>query len=454
MTIPATMEKDPLHNDRPDTKPKNRVRVRPGHELSGAVRVPGDKSISHRALILGSLASGTTEVRGWLPAGDTLATLNCMRALGVKIERHDDTTLTVHGVGLDGLEQPDEMLDCVNAGTLMRLLVGVLAGQQFSSVLDGSEQLRRRPMGRVTNPLRLMQANIEEDDGRAPLHISPAHLQAITYKMPVASAQVKSCLLLAGLYATGDVSVVEPGPARDHTERMLMAMGANLTIEGNTITIHDTPQLNPLDLTVAADISSAAFILVAGALLGRDEVRIEGVGVNPTRTGILDVLAQMGLDVEQQNPRDEGGEPVADLVFGGQALQGTSIAGEVVVRMIDEFPALMVAATQSQGRTEVADAKELRVKETDRIAVMAAELRKMGAVIDEREDGFVVNGPQLLHGAVVDGHDDHRVAMSLVIAGLLANGETIVEDAKCINDSFPGFVEVLQTLGADVEWVA
>jgi 3-phosphoshikimate 1-carboxyvinyltransferase len=434
------------------TTTRTRVRVRPGRELSGTVRVPGDKSISHRALILGALATGVTEVRGWLPAGDTLATLNCMRALGVNIEQHDDTTLTVHGVGLDGLEQPTETLNCVNAGTLMRLLVGVLAGQQFTSVLDGSDQLRKRPMGRVTNPLRLMHANIEEDDGRAPLYMSPSFLQGITYKMPVASAQVKSCLLLAGLYAAGDVTVIEPGPARDHTERMLTAMGANLSINGNTITLHDTSQLHPLNLTVPGDISSAAFVLVAGALLGRDTIRIEGVGVNPTRTGILDVLTQMGLDVQQDNPRNEGGEPVADLVLSGQALQGTSIGGAVVVRMIDEFPALMVAATQARGRTEVTDARELRVKETDRIAVMASELRKMGATIDEREDGFMLSGPQMLKGATVDGHDDHRVAMSLVLAGLLANGETVVEDARCINDSFPGFVEVLQTLGADVEW--
>lgn len=436
-----------------ETDTKTRVLVRPGRELTGTVRVPGDKSISHRALILGALASGTTEVRGWLPAGDTLATLNCMRALGVTIDQRDNTTLTVHGVGLDGLEQPATTLNCVNAGTLMRLLVGVLAGQQFTSVLDGSDQLRRRPMGRVTNPLRLMHANIEEDDGRAPLYISPSALEGMTYKMPVASAQVKSCLLLAGLYAAGDMTVVQPGPARDHTERMLLAMGANLDINGNTITLHDTPRLNPLDLTIPGDISSAAFVLVGGALLGHGDVRIEGVGANPTRTGILEVLAQMGLEIRSENPREEGGEPVADLVFGGQALQGTSIAGNVVVRMIDEFPALMVAATQAQGRTEVSEAHELRVKETDRIAVMAAELRKMGATIDERKDGFTLSGPQMLHGAVVDGHDDHRVAMSLVLAGLLANGETVVEDATCINDSFPGFVEVLQTLGADVEWI-
>lgn len=434
-------------------EPKTRVRVRSGREISGAVRVPGDKSISHRALILGSLADGKSEIRGWLPAGDTLATLNAMQALGVKIERHDDTTLTVYGVGLDGLEEPADSLDCVNAGTLMRLMVGVLAGQQFPSVLDGSQQLRSRPMGRVTNPLRLMGANVEENDGRAPLHISPAFIKGITYKMPVASAQVKSCLLLAGLYASGTTTIIEPGPARDHTERMLKAMGANLRIEDNTISISDTPSLKALDLTIPGDISSAAFVLVAAALLAKDTVRIEGVGINATRTGILDALMAMGVSIGHENTHETGGETVADLVLGACPLYGTDIQGDLVVRMIDEFPALMVAATQAKGNTTVSEAHELRVKETDRLAVMAAELRKLGAVIDEYEDGFALSGPQLLKGAVVDGHDDHRVAMSMVIAALVAEGETIVEDAKCIHDSFPGFVELMQSLGADVQWI-
>ena len=437
------------------TDVKTRVRVRGGRELAGTVRVPGDKSVSHRALILGALTNGQTEVSGWLPAGDTLATLNCMRALGVQIDRHDDTTLTVHGVGLTGLEQPEEPLDCVNAGTLMRLLVGVMAGQPFTSVLDGSDQLRRRPMGRVTNPLRLMGANIEEDDGRAPLHVGGAYLKGMTYKMPVASGQVKSCLLLAGLYASGKTIVIEPGPARDHTERMLAAMGANIMIDSNTIVLDETPELQAIDITVPGDISSAAFVLIAAALHGHGEIRIEGVGINPTRTGILDVLKAMGVQVQAENEREASGEPIADLVLTGTPLQGTEISdtNDTVVRMIDEFPALMIAASQARGQTTVRGAKELRVKETDRIAVMAAELRKLGAEIDEYDDGFAIMGPQLLHGGVVDGHDDHRVAMSLVLAGLLADGETIVEDAKCINDSFPGFVEVMQALGADVEWI-
>ena len=428
------------------------LRVRPGGSLAGTVSVPGDKSLSHRALILGALAGGTSQVRGWLSAGDTQATLSCMRALGVTIDQHDDTTLTVHGRGLNGLQAPAAPLDCANAGTGMRLLAGVLAGQRFASILDGSEQLRRRPMGRITKPLRAMGANIE-DDGHAPLHIHPAQLHSHWYAMPVASAQVKSCLLLAGLFADGPVTVVEPGPARDHTERLLRAMGANVQIDGAAITLTPGATLQPLDLRVPGDISSAAFVLVAALLCAGDEVRVSGAGINPTRTGILDILAQMGATITQENARDENGEPVADLVTRRAALHGVTVGGELIVRAIDEFPALMVAATQAEGETIVSEAAELRFKETDRIAVMAGELRKLGAVIEERPDGFAVSGPQRLRGARVDGHDDHRVAMALAVAGLVADGETLIGDAGCVHDSFPGFVETLQTLGAAAEWV-
>lgn len=432
---------------------KTRVRVRPGRGLKGSVRVPGDKSISHRALILGALASGKTEVRGFLPAGDTLATLACIQDLGVNVEQHDASTLTVHGVGMDGLEQPNQALNCMHAGTGIRLLAGVMAGQAFPSVLDGSSQLRKRPMKRITDPLRLMGASIQDQEGRAPLHIESAVLKGITYKMPVASAQVKSCLLLAGLFANGPTTIIEPGPARDHTERMLRAMGVQVENKENSVIIHPPSTLNPLDLTIPGDISSAAFLLVAGALNAQGTVRIEGVGVNDTRTGILEALQQMGADIHQENLREEGGEPVADLVVSPSPLRGVYIAGDLVVRMIDEFPALMVATTQAKGKSSISEAHELRVKETDRIAVMTQELRKLNANIQEYDDGFSLMGPQLLKGAVVDGHDDHRVAMSLIITGLLAMGETIVEDARCVNDSFPGFVETLQALGADVAWI-
>jgi 3-phosphoshikimate 1-carboxyvinyltransferase len=428
------------------------IRIRPGGKLAGSVGVPGDKSISHRALILGALADGTSRIRHFLPAGDTRATLDCVRALGVTVEQHDDTTLTIHGRGLHGLQAPSTTLNCVNAGTGIRLLAGVMAGQPFASVLDGSEQLRRRPMGRITAPLRQMGANIE-DDGHAPLYFRPSRLHGITCEMPVASAQVKSCLLLAGLFADRPTAIIEPGPARDHTERMLHAMGAGVQVCGGQVTITPADSLRPLDLTIPGDISSAAFILAAAAFAAAGSVTIQGVGVNPTRTGILDILAAMGAEIEQTNPRDEGGEPVADLVVQRGTLRGTNIGGDWVVRAIDEFPALMAAAAQAEGETIVTDAAELRVKETDRIAVMAGELRKLGAEIEERADGFRVVGPQKLRGAVVEGHDDHRVAMALAVAGLAAEGETFIHDAACVNDSFPGFVETLQSLGADMEWV-
>lgn len=433
------------------TKP-NKIRVRSHGKLTGTVSVSGDKSLSHRALIFGALAAGKSEIRGWLPAGDTLATLDCIQKLGVTVERHDNTTLTVHGRGLHGLQAPSEVLNCVHAGTAIRLLAGVMAGQAFPSVLDGSEQLRRRPMRRVTEPLRLMGAIVEDMDGKAPLRFSPTTLKGIIYEMPMASAQVKSCLLLAGLFAEGETTIIEPGPARDHTERMLSAMGATLMQENHTVRIQPNPTLRALNLTIPGDPSSAAFLLVAGSCIPDAEITITGVGINETRVGILEALQEMGGQVDIVNVRDEGGEPTADLRVKAAPLEGMTIEGELVVRMIDEFPILMVGATQSVGETWVRNAEELRVKETDRIAVMANELRKLGAVIEETPDGFKVQGRQLLRGAVVNGHDDHRVAMSLVIAGLLADGETLVEEARCVEDSFPTFVEALQALGADVTW--
>ena len=427
------------------------IRVRSGGLLAGRTGVPGDKSLSHRALILGALADGSSAVRGFLPAGDTLATLGCIRALGVAVAERDGV-LTVAGRGLGGLSAPAAPLNCVHAGTAMRLLAGVLAGQPFASVLDGSDQLRRRPMRRITDPLRQMGARIEDTDGRAPLRFAPARLCGISYAMPVASAQVKSGLLLAGLFADGPVTVIEPGPARDHTERMLRAMGARLDVAGNRVTIQPGGALRPLDMTIPGDISSAAFVLAAALLSAGGPVTVAGVGVNPTRTGVLDILAAMGAPVDTLDLREEGGEPVADLVVGRAALHGAAVGGEVIVRAIDEFPVLMVAATQAAGETIVRDAAEMRVKETDRLAVMTAELRKLGAEIEERPDGFRVKGPQMLRGAVVDGHDDHRVAMALAVAGLVAQGETVIAGARCVHDSFPGFVETMQALGADMTW--
>lgn len=390
------------------------------------------------------LANGKTEVRGWLAAGDTEATLGAVRALGIQVDRHDTHTLTVHG----GNPQKSDMpLDFINAGTGIRLAAGIMAGQSFPSVLDGSYQLRRRPMKRITNPLQEMGAKITATDGKCPLNIEPIQLKGIRYDMPMASAQVKSAVLLAGLFAEGETTVIQPGSARDHTEIMLKAMGADIQVDGNEITVQSGAELKPMDLTVPGDFSSAAFLIVAGLIIPDSDLTIEGVNLNVTRTGLLDVLQAMGAKIDITETATEAGERVGDIRVQYSELSGIEIGGDTVVRMIDEFPVLMVAALYSNGETVVRDAKELRVKETDRIAVMAQELRKLGATIEEREDGFTIVGRQTLTGSTVDGHDDHRVAMSLTIAGLLADEMTVITDAQCASDSFPGFADALLNLG-------
>jgi len=409
------------------------------------VRVPGDKSISHRALLLGALAYGSSQIRGFLPCGDCLATLACLRALGVEVETHDPTTLTIHGRGLYGLRPPAVPLNCARSGTTMRLLAGILAGQPFESTLTGAPQLLRRPMRRITEPLRRMGAEIEDTGGHAPLAVCGRRLRGCDHTLTIASAQVKSALLLAGLYAGGPTTIHQPGPARDHTERMLTAMGANVEISGLTVTLSPSPPL-PLSLNIPGDISSAAFPLVAAALLPGSEVTIESVGVNPTRTGLLDVLRAMGAELALDNEREQGNEPVADVTVRASDLAGVEVGGDTVVRMIDEFPVLAVAATQAHGATVVRDAAELRVKETDRIALLVAELRALGARIDALPDGFIIEGPTLLHGAVVDSHGDHRLAMALAVAGMVAEEEVVIENVECIADSFPGFVELMRRL--------
>lgn len=426
--------------------------------------MPGDKSISHRTLLLGALAGGETHAEGWLPAEDCLATLRVLRALGVEITRPSPTSVRVHGVGLRGLREPADVLDCGGSGTTMRLLAGILAGQPFTSVLTGNPALRRRPMGRIATPLRAMGATVlsREMDGRekAPLTIRGAQLRAIDYELPVASAQVKSAILLAGLYADGETSVHEPGPARDHTERLLTAMGATLQCEGRRITVRP-PQvpLRPLrgpggePYRIPADISSAAFLLVAASLVRGSLVALPAVGVNQTRTGILEILKVMGADMTAANRAGDEIEPIADLTVKGTELEAAEIGGDVVVRAIDEFPVLAVAATQAAGRTTVRDAAELRVKESDRIAAVVAELRKLGGAIDETPDGFSVAGPVRLRGADVDSHMDHRLAMALAVAGLVADGPTTICNAEVIDDSFPGFVEMMRSLGAEMMWV-
>lgn len=422
--------------------------LRPGGRLRGSITVPGDKSISHRAVMLAAIAPGVSRIRNWLAAGDTEATLGAMRDLGARIERHDASTLTIEGGPLRPSPNP---LNLMNAGTGIRLLAGIMAGQPFASVLDGSEQLRRRPMKRITAPLTQMGADIAATAGCCPLTIRPAPLRGTRYDMPVASGQVKSAVLLAGLFADSPTTVTQPGPARDHTERMLGAMGVRIDSEddaGNCLTLYPNGQLNPLDITVPGDPSSAAFPLVAGLLAPDSDLTIAGVDLNPTRIGLLDVLAEMGADFTISKRSPQAGEPVGDIRVKSSVLRGVDIGGDTVVRMIDEFPILMVAAAQAEGVTTVRDARELRVKETDRIAVMAAELRKLGAVIEEREDGFRIVGPQKLSGGQVDGHDDHRIAMSLTIAGLIAAEGATVTDAACAGDSFPGFAETLISCGA------
>lgn len=428
--------------------------------LRGTVTVPGDKSISHRAVMLASLTSGTSHIRRWLPAGDTLATLAAMQALGVAIAiRQPDPhawDLTITGRGLDGLQVPAGVLDCRNAGTCMRLLAGILAGQSFPSTLDGSEQLRRRPMRRIVAPLRQMGANIEAADDKAPLHIRPGRLHGFRYEMPVASAQVKSALLLAGLYAAGPTHVYQPGPARDHTERLLAALGVELHVDGGWITLTPpaTRSLTPVQLTVPADPSSAAFLQVAATIVPHSQVTITNVGLNETRTGLLDLLAAMGADLAVSGRRETGGEPAGDLTCRFAELHATDAAGEVVVRAIDEFPVWAVAASQAAGSSTLRDAAELRVKEVDRISVLAGELRRLGVVLAEQADGFTVVGPGRVQGGQVDSHGDHRLGMALAVAGLVAASPVYIQHADCIADSFPGFVSTMQALGAQMAWIA
>lgn len=430
------------------------LKIRSNGPLIGRCSVPGDKSISHRAVIFGSIAEGSSHIRNFLDGHDCRATMNIMRAMGVRIDEINRTRLEVHGVGLDGLQEPADVLDCDNSGTTMRLLAGLLAGQEFVSVLSGTSQIRGRPMARIVDPLHTMGAQIfGRQGGRyAPLTLVPSRLSAIEYEMPVASAQVKSCILLAGLYAHGLTVVHQPGPARDHTERMLNSMGAPVSALGNT-THSERPQspLEPLNILIPGDISSAAFLLVGASALPDSKLTIVDVGVNATRTGIVDALSEMGANIRRRARPLQGGEPVADLIVSGGGLKGLDFGGEQLVTMIDELPVLAVAATQAEGRTVVQDAQELRVKETDRIATTVSELKKMGAQIQETADGFIVDGPTRLTGAAVDSHGDHRLAMALAVAGVIAEGETTIHNAHVTADSFPGFESTLRALNVDVQ---
>jgi 3-phosphoshikimate 1-carboxyvinyltransferase len=425
-----------------------KLTIQPVQALQGTLKLPGDKSITHRALLLSALADGASRITGYLDGEDCRATMGCLRTLGAQVERHNGHELVVRGHGWEGWRPPHRALDCVRSGTTMRLLAGLLAGQPFDSVLGGEPQLLRRPMQRIITPLEQMGGRIEgREGGLPPLAISGRPLHAITYELPMASAQVKSAILLAGLRAQGETTVVEPGPSRDHTERMLRARGVAVESEGLSHRVTGpVGNLNPLDTRVPGDFSSAAYFLVAAAIVPDSEVTLWNIGINPTRTGLLDVLREMGAEIVSLNRRDESGEPVADLWVRAHALQGVEVGGELVPRMIDEFPILALAATQAEGTTVVRDAAELRVKETDRIATTVESLRALGAQIEGTPDGFVVEGPTPLIGAPVNSHGDHRLAMTLAIAGCMARGETIIHGAECIGDSFPGFQESLYAL--------
>ncbi|HFD79140.1 MAG TPA: 3-phosphoshikimate 1-carboxyvinyltransferase [Gammaproteobacteria bacterium] len=425
--------------------------VEPGGALRGRLRVPGDKSISHRSVMLGSLAEGTTRISGFLEGEDSLATLNAFRAMGVDIEGPDGGRVVVRGVGLHGLKAPAGALDLGNSGTSMRLLSGLLAGQAFDSELVGDASLMSRPMRRVTEPLARMGARIDSTEkGTAPLRIHGGRqLRGIDYELPVASAQVKSCLLLAGLYAEGRTCVREPAPTRDHTERMLAGMGYALEREAGRVCLQGGGRLEAVDIDVPADISSAAFFLVGASIAPGSELVLEHVGTNPTRTGVLEILRLMGADIELLDERDVGGEPVADLRVRHAPLHGIDIPVEQVPLAIDEFPALFVAAACAEGRTRLSGAEELRVKESDRIQVMGDGLQALGVDARPTPDGMIIEGGPI-GGGRVHSHGDHRIAMSFAMAALRAQGSIDIDDCANVNTSFPGFVELASAAGLSV----
>lgn len=419
----------------------------PGAPLHGTLDVPGDKSISHRAIMLAAIADGVSRIDGFLEGEDTRVTAAIFRRLGVRIEAPEPGVRIVHGVGVDGLQAADAPLDCGNAGTTMRLLTGLLAGQRFDSVLVGDPSLSKRPMQRVIEPLSLMGARIEADHGLPPLHIQGGQrLRGIDYTLPVASAQLKSALLLAGLYADGETHIREPQPTRDYSERMLAAFEYPIAFRAGEASILGGHRLRATDIKVPADFSSAAFFLVAASLVPGSELRLQRVGMNPRRIGLLHVLRAMGADIAEDNFGEQGGEPVADLVIGHAPLRGIEVPMEHVADMIDEFPALFVAAACADGITTIRGAAELRVKESDRIASMAAGLRTLGIRVEETPDGARIHGGRL-RGGTVDSHGDHRVAMAFAVAGQLSDSEIMIDDVANVATSFPGFDALARQAG-------
>lgn len=420
------------------------MKIKYEHPLKGEVTVPGDKSISHRAVMFGALAKGTTEVTNFLQGADCLSTIDCFRRLGIEIENTPEKIL-VHGKGLHGLRKSDTMLDVGNSGTTTRLISGILAGQKFETTLNGDESIQGRPMKRIMEPLIQMGADITSILGNncAPLKIVGAPLHGIHYTSKVASAQVKSCILLAGLYADGATSVTEPSVSRNHTELMLRGFGANVVCEGKTATITPDPGLIGQKVEVPGDISSAAYFIAAGLLVPGSEILVKNVGINPTRDGLIRVCQAMGADMTLINKRENGGEPVADILVRHSNLKSTTIEGEIIPTLIDELPMIAVMACFADGTTIIKDAAELKVKESDRIAVMVDNLSRMGAHITATDDGMIIEGGHLLHGAEIDSHLDHRIAMSFAIAALASEGETWIKDADCVKISYPKFYDDL-----------
>jgi 3-phosphoshikimate 1-carboxyvinyltransferase len=422
--------------------------VVPSRSLRGEIIVPGDKSISHRAIMFSSLARGVSQVRGLLRGEDCLSTLKAFQAMGVEVTEKGEDELIITGRGIDGLQEPIDVIDCGNSGTTMRLLTGILAAQPFFSVLTGDQYLCKRPMGRVMNPLTEMGAKIlgRDNNTKAPLAIDGGGLIAAEYRSPVASAQVKSAILLAGMQIEGTTTVYEPHLSRDHSERMLRYFGADIMSFEGGASVNGRVALEGREVMVPGDISSAAFFLVAGLIVPDSELLLKNVGINPTRSGIIDILQQMGGSIELLNQRELSGEPVADLLVKSSALKGVEIGGELVPRAIDEFPVISVAAAFAEGLTVIRDAKELRVKETDRIAAMCATLEKLGALIDPLEDGMRITGGQPLKGGTVHSYGDHRIAMSMAVAALAAESEVLIEDTGCTATSFPNFWDLLSRI--------
>ena len=410
----------------------------------GQIKVPGDKSISHRAVMLGSLANGVTEISGFLKGADCLSTIDCFRKMEIDIDINGEN-VTVHGNGLRGLKKPDEMLYTGNSGTTTRLLCGILAGQNFDTSITGDASIQKRPMGRVVKPLSMMGAKIENE--YCPLYITGTKLHGIDYKMPVASAQVKTAIILAGLYADGETVIHEIEKSRDHTELMLSAMGADLTVDNLDITVKPTNDLTAVNVDVPGDISSAAFFLVLGAIMLNSQITVTNVGINPTRTGIIDVLKDMGADITLENVHTSAGETVADITVRSSSLKGTTVGGDIIPRLIDELPIIAVAAVFADGQTVIKDAQELKVKETNRIRAVVDEFNKCGIDITETDDGMIINGGKSIHGADFKTYGDHRMAMSLTVLAQLADGESTLDDSDCACVSYPTFFDDFYKLG-------